>query len=262
MPVRDTPWSAGTPCWVDCQVDDPAKASEFYSTLFGWQIQGGEAEAGGYLMASKDGKSVAGIGPKPQPGMPSVWTTYFATDDTDSLAARVTAAGGQVLVPPFDVMDAGRMAVVADTTGGIFGIWQARAHQGAGVYNEHGSYCWNELHTRQLDAAKQFYADVFDYTYTDVGDGANMRYVMFTPPGGTEGVGGMNDDTLMPGEPVPAHWLTWFQFDGVDTAVERVAELGGTLLMPTADSPFGRMAVVAAPQGETFGLIDTSVRAG
>ncbi|MQY19502.1 VOC family protein [Nocardia macrotermitis] len=262
MPVRDMPWSAGTPCWVDCQIDSPAEASEFYSALFGWEVKGGGPETGGYLTASKGGAAVAGIGPKPQPGMPSVWTTYLAAEDSDAVAGKVAAAGGQVLVPPFDVLDLGRMAVFADTTGGVFGIWQARAHNGAEAYNEHGAYCWNELHTRSLDAAKQFYADVFGYTYTDVGDDVNMRYVMFTPPGGTEGVGGMNDDTLMPGDPMPAYWLTWFQFDGVDTAVERVVALGGTVLMPPMDSPFGRMATVAGAQGEVFGVIDTTVRAG
>ncbi|WP_067681341.1 VOC family protein [Nocardia miyunensis] len=262
MPLRDTPWPEGTPCWVDCQVDDPAKAGEFYSALFGWEVRDSGPDTGGYLMASQGGAAVAGIGPKPQPGMLSVWTTYFAADDSDNVAGKVSAAGGQVLMPPFDVLDQGRMAVLADTTGGVFGIWEARAHHGAAVYNEHGAYCWNELHTRQLDDAKKFYADVFGYTYTDVGDGTNMRYVMFTPPGGTEGVGGMNDDTLTPGDPMPTYWLTWFQFDGVDTAAERVAELGGTVLMPPSDSPFGRMTMVVGPQGETFGVIDTNVRTG
>jgi predicted enzyme related to lactoylglutathione lyase len=238
------------------------KEGEFYAALFGWEIADAGSDAGGYLMALKDGKAVAGIGPKPEPGMLSVWTTYLAVEDADAVSNRVTASGGQVLAAPFDVLDVGRMAVVADTTGGVFGIWQARAHKGAEVYNEHGAYCWNELHTRQLDVAKQFYADVFGYTYTDVGDGKTMRYAMFTPPGGTDSVGGMNDDTLMPGDPMPSYWLAWFQFDGVDTAVERAVELGATVLMPPADSPVGRMAIIAAPQGETLGVIDTTRRTG
>ncbi|WP_026412163.1 VOC family protein [Actinomadura oligospora] len=262
MPVRNDPWPQGTPCWVDCQVDDPVAASGFYAALFGWEITGGEEASGGYLMGMKDGQAAAGIGPKPQPGMLSVWTTYFAADDVDAIARKVTAAEGQVVMPPFDVLDVGRMTVAADVTGGVFGIWQARAHKGAGVYNEHGSYCWNELHTRQLEAAKKFYADVFGFTYTDVGDGTTMRYATFTPPGGGESVGGMNDDTLMPGDPMPSHWLTWFQFDDVDTGAARVNELGGTTLMPPTDSPVGRMAVVTAPQGEAFGIIDPSAAKG
>ncbi|RMI44751.1 VOC family protein [Actinomadura harenae] len=247
---------------MDCQVDDPAKASEFYAALFGWTIEGGGEEVGGYLIAKKNGDAAAGIGPKPQPGMSSVWTTYIAADDVDAITTKVTSLGGEVIAPAFDVLEEGRMAVTADTTGGVFGIWQARRHIGAAVHNEHGSYSWNELHTRQLDAAKRFYADVFGYTYTDIGDGKTMRYALFTPPGGTDGVGGMNDDTLMPGEPMPSYWLTWFQFDGVDTGVSRVTELGGSVLMPATDSPVGRMAIVTAPQGETFGLIDANVTKG
>ncbi|WP_019932784.1 VOC family protein [Nocardia sp. BMG111209] len=262
MPVRDTAWPEGTPCWVDCQVDDPVKAGEFYTGLFGWEIGSTGEEGGGYLMADRNGRSAAGIGPKQQPGMPSVWTTHFATADADALAAKVTAAGGQLLAPPFDVLGAGRMVVAADTTGGVFSGWQARDHHGAGVFNEHGAYTWNELHTRELDTAKKFYADVFGYTYTDIGDGQSMRYAMFTAPGAQDAAGGMNDDTLMPGDPMPSYWLTWFQFDDADAGVARAVELGATVLMPAADTPAGRMAIVMAPQGEVFGLIDTNVRVG
>ncbi|MEV2224474.1 VOC family protein [Nocardia vinacea] len=262
MPVRSTPWSEGTPCWVDCQVDDAVKASEFYADLFGWTIEGGGDEAGGYLMGMKGGQAVAGIGPKPQAGMPSVWTTYLAADNADAIAERVGAAGGQVVMPPFDVLDAGRMFIGVDTVGAAFGIWQARAHNGAAVHNEHGAYCWNELHTRQLDTAKKFYADVFGFTYTDVGDGENMIYAMFTPRGGEQPAGGMNDDTVMPGDPMPSYWLTWFQFDDVDAGLARAAELGARVLMPASDSPAGRMAMVSAPQGEVFGIIDTNVTVG
>ncbi|MBF6330577.1 VOC family protein [Nocardia transvalensis] len=262
MPVRNEAWPEGTPCWVDCQVDDPVKESEFYAGLFGWEIQGGGEDAGGYLMAMKNGQSVAGIGPKPQPGMLSVWTTYLAAADADAVSAKVTRAGGQVLVPPFDVLDAGRMFVGADSTGAVFSVWQARGHNGAAVYNEHGAYCWNELHTRQLDMAEKFYADVFGYTYEHVGDGTTMRYALFIPPGCQEPVGGMNDDTVTPGEPTPSYWLTWFQFDDVDYGFARAGELGATPMMPVMDSPVGRMAILAAPQGEAFGIIDGNVRVG
>ncbi|WP_024804411.1 VOC family protein [Nocardia sp. BMG51109] len=262
MPVRTTPWPEGTPCWVDCQVDDPVKESEFYSDLFGWTIEDGGDDSGGYLMGRKGANTIAGIGPKPRAGTPSVWTTYFAADDVDAIAEKVGAAGGQVVMPPFDVLDAGRMLLGTDTVGAVFAVWQARAHSGAAVYNEHGAYCWNELHTRQLDAAKRFYAETFGFTYTDVGDGESMIYSMFSTRGGEQPAGGMNDDTVMPGEPMPSYWLTWFQFDDVDAGVARAAELGATIPMPATDSPVGRMAMVMAPQGELFGLIDTTVTVG
>jgi predicted enzyme related to lactoylglutathione lyase len=207
-------------------------------------------------MALLDGEPAAGIGPKPQP-MPSVWTTYIAADDVDAAAAKVTAAGGQLLMPPFDVMTVGRMTVFTDPAGAAAGLWQAKDHAGAGVFNQPGAYCWNELHTRDYEAAKAFLADVFGYTYTPMSaTGQDEGYVTFAIPGGTEPAGGIADDARMgvPGE-VPPHWLTWFAVEDADTAAAAVASLGGRVITGPDDSPVGRMAVVTGPQGETFGII-------
>ncbi len=262
MPTRDDAWPQGTPCWIDCQVDDTTKAREFYAGLFGWEIYDSPEEAGGYLMAMKHGKPAAGIGPKPQGmPMPSAWTTYFAADSADDIAAKVADQGGQTLMPPFDVLDVGRMFIAADPTGAPFGVWQARAHTGAGVFNEDGAYCWNELHTRGYQQAQAFYAGVFGWTFTEIGDGQSFTYSTFGLPGGGDAVGGISDDTQMPGE-APAHWLTWFQTDDTDGSIATATDLGASVVMPADDSPFGRMAVIRAPQGEVFGLIDPSRTVG
>ncbi|MFB8005649.1 VOC family protein [Nocardia sp. NPDC056000] len=261
MPVREEAWPPGTPCWVDCQVDDPAKAGEFYAALFDWDVQGGGEDTGGYLMAFRDGQPVTGIGPKPEAGVPSVWTTYFAVLDADASAEAVTAAGGRMLVPPFDVMEFGRMFVAADNAGAPFAVWEARAHNGAAVHSEHGAYTWNDLHTGDYDAAKAFYASVFGFTCAEFDD-ATMRYATLVPPGRTDPVGGINDDTANGAAPEQPYWLTWFQFDGLDDGLRRAAELGATVLMPAQDGPFGRMAVLAAPQGELFALLDPSRMTG
>ncbi|MFC9996100.1 VOC family protein [Nocardia sp. NPDC127526] len=255
MPVRDEAWPAGTPCWVDCQVDDPAKAGEFYAELFGWDVVGGGEESGGYLMAFKAGQPVAGVGPKPEAGVPSVWTTYFAVADADAAAAQVRAAGGSMLVPPFDVMEFGRMFVAADPAGAPFAVWEARAHNGAAVHNEHGAYVWNDLQTGDYEAAKTFYAQVFGFALTEFDDDA-MRYATLTPPDRAEAVAGINDDTRNGTAPDHPYWLTWFQFDGLDDGLTRAAELGANVLLPAQDGPFGRMAILAAPQGELFALLD------
>lgn len=257
MPTRDSAWPEGTPCWVDCQVDDTKAAREFYGRLFGWQIEDGPEEFGGYLMAMKDGKAAAGIGPKPEGmPMPSVWTTYIAADSADAVADKITAAGGQVMMPPFDVADVGRMFVGLDSTGGAFGVWQAMSHNGVGICNEPGTLCWNELHTRQYDEAKRFYGEVFGYSYQGMMGGSENGYATFSLPGSEDGVGGICDDTAMPDAPeAPTHWLTWFAVDDVDASTALVAELGGQAMMPPMDMPVGRASVVAGPQGEFFGLI-------
>lgn len=258
MPTRNEPWPPGTPCWVDVQVDDTTAARDFYSSLFGWQVEDSPAEFGGYLMAMKGGAPAAGIGPKSDGmPMPSVWTTYLASTDADATAADITAAGGQVFMPPFDVGDVGRMTVAADPTGAAFGIWQAGTHTGAGIFNEDGSYVWNECHTRDFAAAKAFYSQVFGYSYAGMQGGAEDGYAVFTVPGGTAEAGGICDDSATPDAPEgPAHWLTWFAVEDVDASTDRGNTLGGTTLMDPFDSPVGRMAVLAGREGEAFGIIE------
>ena len=264
MPTRDSAWPQGTPCWVDAQVDDLTAARSFYSELFGWEVQDSPEEAGGYLMAMLNGKPAAGLGPKPEGmPMPSVWTTYLAADSADDIHAKVVAAGGQPFMEPFDVMDVGRMFVAADPTGAVFGVWEAKAHTGAGIANEPGAYTWNEVHTPGYEAAKKFYADAFGYTYTEIGDGETFNYATFAVPGQGDGAasGGVHDTSKEPGD-TPAHWLTWFHVDDTDKTVETALGLGATVMMPIGDSPNGRMAVLAGPQGEAFGVIDPSKKAG
>lgn len=262
MPIRETPWPAGTPCWVDCQVDDPTRAADFYRTLFGWEITDSGPDSGGYLMAFRGGRPAAGIGPKP-PGqtVPSVWTTYIASDDADGTAEAVAAAGGTVLAAPFDVLDAGRMLVAADPTGAAFGVWESRRHHGAGIYNEHGAYCWNELHTDGYQRAQDFYSKVFGWSFAEIGDGDEIVYATFASSPGGEPLGGLSDATKTPGSG-PPYWLSWFQVEDADTALGAATGRGATVVMGPDESPVGRMCVLTGPQGETFGVIDVSKAAG
>ncbi|GAB0104920.1 VOC family protein [Nocardia sp. JMUB6875] len=260
MPTTDKPWPQGTPCWVDCSVDDPAAARDFYSRLLGWDVLDSPPESGGYMIAMLDGHPAAGIGPKMgDVAMPSVWTTYFAADNADAVAGAVQAAGGAVFMPPFDVMDVGRMFVAADPAGAVFGVWEAKAHTGAGIYNEPGAYCWNDLHTNGYVPSQEFYKQVFGWSYDEIGN-EQMIYSTFNDPQGRP-MGGMADTTGQPGGDAN-YWLTWFQVAGTDAALEQAKELGATVLMGPDDSPFGRMGIVSGPQGEIFGLIDTTVTIG
>ncbi|WP_067542534.1 VOC family protein [Nocardia crassostreae] len=259
MPTRDSAWPQGTPCWVDCSVDDPAAARIFYHRLLGWDAVDGPPEAGGYLIAMLNGRPAAGTGPKMAAApMPSVWTTYFAADDADAVAEAITAAGGMVLMPPLDVMDVGRMVIAADPAGAMFGIWQARAHKGAEIYNENGAWCWNDLHTPQYQVAKDFYGAVFGWSFTEVGRSPELPYATFANPGGGP-IGGISDTTNHPGE-TPPSWLTWFQVASTDDVMAEAVNLGSTELMGPEDGPFGRMGILQAPQDEIFGVITLTAR--
>jgi predicted enzyme related to lactoylglutathione lyase len=256
MVTRDTAWPAGTPCWVDLGVGDIGRARAFYGGLFGWDIPEGPPEAGGYSLCEVDGRPVAGIGPKIGPAeMPAAWTTYLASDDADETVSKIKAAGGQVVTEPMDVMDVGRMAVAADPGGAVFGVWQARAHTGAQLANEPGSLAWNENMSRDFDANKAFYRAVFGYDYGDLSSDG-FKYATAELDG--RPVGGIGElDPNLPPE-VPANWAAYFGVADVDAAVARAAELGGSVVRPAWDTPYGRMAVLADDQAAVFAIVSSS----
>jgi uncharacterized protein len=255
MVTRNTAWPAGTPCWVDLGVDDIPKARAFYSGLFGWDVQELPPEAGGYNMCLIDGLSVAGIGGKPDPSMPTYWTTYIASASADETADKIRSAGGQVLMDPFDVMDVGRMFIAVDPGGAPFGVWEAKSHTGVQRANEPGTLIWSENMSRNYKANKDFYGQVFGYSFGDIGaDGFNYATIdLDGRPAG--GIGEISGD--MPAE-TPATWGTYFAVADTDAAVARAVELGGSVIAPAWDSPYGRMAVLSDDQGAVFSVMSTT----
>jgi uncharacterized protein len=255
MNTHNTPWPAGTPCWVDLSADDQDAAQAFYTALFGWEYDVQGPEYGGYAMAKKDGHVVAGLGGKMNPGQPTVWTTYLASDDLDATAAKITAAGGSVHVAPMDVGTAGRMMIALDPTGAALGSWQAGETTGFELANQPGAVVWNEHLSRDGETAKAFYQNVFGLTVEpQQGDGPSEYFTLAVNGQTVCGVGDLPAE--VPAE-VPAHWHTYFAIPNMDVALGQVTELGGTVRHSPFDSPFGQMALVTGPQGEPFALLQT-----
>ncbi|OQO90184.1 glyoxalase [Saccharomonospora piscinae] len=253
MTVRDTPYPDGTPCWVDLMVADPRMAMDFYGALFGWNFADQGDEAGNYLLCSIDDFVVTGVGgmPPDQPS-PPVWTTYLATSDVDDTAARVRQAGGQLMVEPMDVMSEGRMAMAADPTGAVFGLWQAGRTIGAQLTGTPSALVWNECMTRDFATAKGFYTDVFGYAAEDMSDEQFTYAALLVGDRYVGGVGELPAD--VPAD-VPPHWMTYFGVADTDAAVARVGDLGGSVVTAPFDTPYGRMAAVADNQGVAFSVI-------
>jgi uncharacterized protein len=258
VPARDEAWPNGTPCWTDLMVTDTAAARQFYSGLFGWDIQDGPPEAGGYLMCLLNGRPVTAISPKPPENpFPNVWATYLASDDVDNSVIRAKEAGGQIMMEPMDVMTAGRVAFGMDPTGAPYGIWQAGDHVGFRIFNEPGTVIWNELMTRDFEGAKRFYGEVFGYAYDAVEGG--FAYSAIQRAGDHKVVGGMGELHASTPSEVSAAWATYFMVEDCDASTARALELGARIGREPFDTPFGRMASLTGAQGEGFSLVQPPV---
>lgn len=181
------PYAQGTPCWVDLMAADQQAAIDYYSDLLGWNGEVGPPEFGGYSICELRGKAVAGIGPAMSmdgaPPPPTAWTTYLAVDDIEETAAKVTANGGMLLMPPMQVGEHGHMLVCADPSGAVVGAWQRIGFLGAQRVNEPGALVWNELNTRDLDKALPFYEGVFGVTFESMPEMPSYRAC--SPTGGS-----------------------------------------------------------------------------
>lgn len=244
MPTRNTPWPAGTPCWVDYGAADLDAAKAFYAELLGWAYTGGDPEFGGYLNATVEGAQAAGMGPQMDPSDPPRWTTYFATDDAAATVTRIRDAGGTVIVEPMEVGPMGTMVIALDPQGNPFGLWQSGTHTGVRVYNEPGALVWNEAAVDDPEAARAFYAAVFGFRFDEVPDaGGYTTFAADDRPMG--GLGGHQ-----PGS--PKGWTTCFAVASADDAVAMVESRGGKVVMAPMDTPFGRFAVVEDPWAAPF----------
>ena len=255
MPVHEGAFAPGTPCWVDVMVDDLDRARDFYGSLFGWTFEDLPPEAGGYVMARKDGHAVAGALAKnpADPGQVSAWTVYLATDDVDDAANRARTAGGLFFLEPVDVMQVGRIAVGVDPAGAAYGLWQAKEHAGADLVDEPGALCWAESMSRSYEASKAFYVEVFGYHLQEIGEDG-FQYSVATLDG-EKPVAGIGAIPAAAPADVPSHWMAYFAVPDADAAAAQVTSLGGTVMQPPFDTPYGRMALVAGAQGETFSVM-------
>jgi predicted enzyme related to lactoylglutathione lyase len=252
---RVTSYAPGTPCWVDIQCADLGASQAFYADLLGWGYEPMIGEnAPGYPLAIFEGDEVAGLMPAMGHDGPQMWSTHISVADADETAAKVTAAGGKVLAPPFEISDLGRAAVCADPDGAVFEVWEPGTFIGAARVNGAGALCWNELGTRDPEGAKAFYGEVFGWTAdehelqrADGGPGPAV-YVEWQLDG--DSVGGMMDIRGMLPAEVPAHWLVYFGVEDAGAAVEKVKAAGGEVRFGPVDIDAGRFAVVTEPNAE------------
>ena len=273
MPERDG-YIPGVPSWLDTSQPDPEAAVSFYSGLFGWEFEDvmPPGSEGKYFIARLRGLDAAAVGSIPEGAPPmAMWNTYIWVESADETASKVRDAGGTVAMEPFDVMNAGRMAVFMDPEGAVFCVWEAKEHKGAQIVNEHGSVNFNSLNTHNAEDAKRFYNSVFGWQTIALGGDAEM----WTLPGYGDYLERDNPDLRKNmkegGAPAgfedvvatinripddqpdtPPHWSVTFAVDDADATASKATELGGTVIVPPFDAPWVRMTILSDPQGATF----------
>jgi predicted enzyme related to lactoylglutathione lyase len=272
MPERDG-YIPGVPCWVDTSQPDPEGALPFYSGLFGWEFADvmPDGSDGKYFVAQIRGGDVAAVGSTPAAAPPrAMWNTYVWVESADETASKARDAGGTVAMEPFDVLDAGRMAVLLDPEGAAFCAWQAKNHKGARVVNEHGSLNFNNLAVRDPSSARSFYRAVFGWetlslpagefwTLPGYGDhleqrspGLRQQMTQMGAPEGFIDVVAVLDPIAGDDSDTPAAWHVTFGVDDAAATVNTARDLGGDVVVGPVEAPWSRFAVIKDPQGATF----------
>jgi uncharacterized protein len=246
-----TSHTPGTFSWTDLATTDTDAAKRFYTGLFGWEYEDQPITGNGgyYTLLRRNGKDVAALF-QAQEGMPTAWSSYVTVDSADSTAGKASELGGTLLAEPFDVMEAGRMAVVQDPTGAVVSVWEPHGSIGATWVNSPGALTMNQLNTPDPQAAERFYTGLFGWRTEQVAGGDQPYWGIYN--GDRLNAGMM----LMPSDAdAPPHWLAYFGSDDVNADAGRIQELGGRIVVPPLDVPGGSILVAQDPHGAAFGLV-------
>lgn len=252
----------GNFAWYDLFAKDIEASKSFYTALFGWTVEDQPTDPNGggpYAMYMKDGRPVAGVGQMSpemmEAGTPQTWNAYVTVHELEPVLARVEENGGKVIFPAMDVGDVGRLAYFADPEGAILALWQPKKNIGAGIVHEADTVCWVELASRDMHAAKDFYARVFGWTDVDNPSGPPTGYR--TLKNGDAEIGGILQMTEEWGD-MPAHWSLYFETDGIAATTGKLVAHGGEVKFGPFEAPVGQIAVCADPGGAHFYLIELS----
>jgi len=248
-------YAPGTFCWSELSSSDQDGSKAFYSGLFGWEAEDLPlAEGQVYSMMRLGGKVVAAIAAQPaqqrDAGVPSLWNSYVSVSSADAAAERAGQLGASVHAGPFDVMQAGRMAVIEDPQGAYVMVWEPHDRIGAELVNAPGALVWNELQSPDLDASVAFYGSLFGWAMQDA-PGMEPRYVAIR--NGEANNGGMRAADP-PG--TPPGWVVYLGVEDIEAALAKVQELGGVNLAGPIDIQIAKFAIVQDPQGAVFALYD------
>lgn len=249
---------SGQFCWIEMMTKDGAGFKEFYGKLFGWNIAEEAMSSGGsYMMFNLKADQPLGGAFQMNADMlkqniPTHWNAYITVENVDATVTKVAGLGGKVVQAPFDVVDAGRMAVLEDPSGAIVSVWQGKQHAGFGpfVCGTPGTPAWFELATKDVEKCGKFYCQLFGWN-AEAKDMGGFTYTTFSL-GADCKVAGMMQMTKEWGD-APSHWMTYFNTSNCDALAKQIADCGGSICVPPTEVPgVCRFLVANDPQGGFF----------
>jgi predicted enzyme related to lactoylglutathione lyase len=243
-----TSYAPGTLSWTELATSDADAAKGFYAAVFGWDYEDNPIGDGQvYSVALREGRRVAALFASDQPPH---WNCYVTVESADDATGRAAELGATVVAEPFDVMDVGRMSVIADPTGAALCLWEPRTSIGAELVNVPGAMTWNDLVTPDPDAAARFYGDLFGWAAEEIPDAGGYRVIRNR---------GRANGGIMPRDRTgnadsPTTWLPYFGHEDVERLLGELGDLGGRVLNGPVQMPAGMIAVLADPQGAVFAV--------
>jgi predicted enzyme related to lactoylglutathione lyase len=241
--------------WVGLATSEQEAAKDFYATLFDWSYSDQSIDGGRvYTTAVVKGTQVAGIharGDEEQRIAPQ-WTSYISVDNVDDAAKTAESIGGSRLIQPFDVAELSRIAIVRDTSGALVGLWQEKRSTASRLFNQHGTLNWNELATRDMTGARDFYTKLLGWSIEEKTTDEGAPYMVFRNAAGA--TGGMTPMT----RGAQSHWRVYFDIDDTDRRVQKARAAGASVINGPRDTMFGRYALLRDPEGAMFAVISAT----
>lgn len=245
--------------WADLPTLDLNKALDFYTGLLKLDANPTEIAPGmTYAALSKAGKNCCAVYTMDEASMQERggpwWVSYFTVDDANAAAERVKALGGSVWFEPFDVFEEGRMAVVADSTGATFALWQPKRGIGAELFGEPGALAWNELYTHDVEAATSFYGGLFGWKANAAATPDGGEYTVFDLEG--QPASGMMAIREEWGE-MPANWSIYLAVEDLEEALKLVDAKGGRIInQPMRIEGVGTFSFIQDPMGAYLSVME------
>lgn len=243
--------------WYELLTSDAAAAKAFYDPVVGWDIEAVANNPMNYRMIRTGGGHAGGVmelsdkmrdwGAKP------TWLGYVGVDDVDATLAKAESLGATIKMPAFDVPGVGRLAMIADAQGIPIYVMRGASAEASTAFSpdESGRAAWNELSTTDLEAAKQFYPELFGWTLGEVMPMGEMGDYQFIEHGGRM-IGAM----MKAQSKDHPSWNFAFRTASVDRGLEAIEAGGGTVTFGPSEVPGGDRVVQAFdPEGAAFMIV-------